>query len=712
MNERVYNRDEVLKCAIEYFKGDELAANVWINKYALKDSMGNVYELSPKDMHKRLAKEISRIESKYENSMSEDEIFDVIKDFKYIIPQGGPMSGIGNDKQIVSLSNCFVIGNDHDSYGSIMLTDQEQVQLMKRRGGVGHDLSHIRPTNSIVKNSALTSTGIVPFMERYSNSTREVGQDGRRGALMLSLSIKHPNSEEFMDSKMEAGKVTGANISLKIDDDFMSSVINDETFIQQYPIDSKTPLIRKETKAKPIFDKIIHNAWKSAEPGILFWDTIINESIPDCYSKYGFKTTSTNPCGEIPLCPYDSCRLLSLNLYSYVEFPFMKNAHFNFELFSKHSKIAQRIMDDIVDLEIEKIDQILNKIQNDPEPQQIKAVEINLWNKIKEMALNGRRTGIGVTAEGDMIAALGLTYGTPKATELSTKVHKQLAIDVYKSSCILAKERGSFSIFDNELEKNNPFIKRLSEADPELSELLKHGRRNIALLTIAPAGTTSLMSQTTSGIEPAFLVAYKRRRKINPNDKNVKVDFVDEVGDSFEEYTVFHHKFLEWLKVNDYDVEAVKMMKQEDLDEIISKSPYNKATSNDVDWLEKVRMQGSVQKWIDHSISCCLTHDMLIDTDNGLYYLDEMADLDAIKEGEFLENKTFKHKIINHNSKRVEINDFYNNGVKHVLQITLKNGLVLKSTDNEQLIKMIDDGTEDWVMVKDLNVGDKIKLKY
>ncbi len=599
--EKTYTRDEVLEKTLKYFKGDELASNVWINKYALKDSQGNIYESSPDDMHHRLASEIARIEQTYPNPMTETEIYDLLKDFKYIVPQGGPMSGIGNTKQIVSLSNCFVIGNDFDSYGAIMLTDQEQVQLMKRRGGVGHDLSHLRPNASPVKNSALTSTGLVSFMERYSNSTREVGQDGRRGALMLSCSIKHPDAERFMDAKMIEGKVTGANVSLRITDDFMKAVIDKKTYSQQFPVESKIPTMTKEVDAKPIFDKIIHNAWKSAEPGILFWDTIKRESVPDCYPE--FQTTSTNPCGEIPLCPYDSCRLLALNLISYVENPFTKDAKFNFELFAKHSKIAQRIMDDIIDLELEKIEQILAKIKTDPEPDYIKHIEIELWTKIGEMASKGRRTGIGITSEGDMIAALGLTYGTKKATEFAVSIHKSLAINVYKGSCELAKDRGSFLVFDAELEKDNVFIKRLSESDSELKEMLKVGRRNIALLTIAPTGTVSLMTQTTSGIEPVFLVAYKRRRKINPNDKDARVDFVDDSGDSWEEYTVVHHKFLTWLEVNGYDVDQVMALPQSDIDKIVEKSPYHKATSNDVDWLEKVKMQGEVQKWVDHSIS-------------------------------------------------------------------------------------------------------------
>lgn len=603
MSEKIYSRDEVLKKTLEYFNGDSLAANVWINKYALKDSNGNIYEETPNDMHRRIAKEIVRIEKNYPNPMTEDEIFEVLKDFKYIVPQGGPMSGIGNIKQIVSLSNCFVIGNEHDSYGSIMLTDQEQVQLMKRRGGVGHDLSHLRPNQSPVKNSALTSTGLVSFMERYSNSTREVGQDGRRGALMLSCSIKHPDAERFMDAKMEEGKVTGANVSLRITDDFMKAVIDNKTYIQQFPIDSKKPTFKREVEAKPIFDKIIYNAWKSAEPGILFWDTIQRESVADCYSEFGFKTTSTNPCGEIPLCPYDSCRLIALNLMGYVDNPYTKKSKFNFELFTKHAMIAQRMMDDIIDLELEKIDQIVEKIKSDPEPEYIKHVETELWVKIREMCIKGRRTGIGITAEGDMIAALGLRYGTKEATEFAIKVHKILAISAYKGSCNLAKERGSFEVFNAELEKNNPFIKRLSDADPELAELLKQGRRNISLLTIAPTGTVSLMTQTTSGIEPAFLPAYKRKRKINPNDKDVRVDEVDENGDSWEWYTVLHHGFVEWLKINNYNIDDLMNLTQEELDKIVEKSPYYKATSNDVDWVEKVRMQGEIQKWVDHSIS-------------------------------------------------------------------------------------------------------------
>jgi ribonucleoside-diphosphate reductase alpha chain len=555
-------------------------------------------------MHHRLAKELARIEHKYKNGKTENEIYEILKDFKYIIPQGGPMSGIGNNKQIVSLSNCFVIGYEHDSYGSIMKVDEQQVQLMKRRGGVGHDLSHIRPKGYNVKNSALTSTGIVPFMERYSNSTREVGQDGRRGALMLSFDIRHPNANDFMDAKMEDGKITGANISLKLNDDFMKAVINDTTFFQQYPVISNSvPTFSEEIEAKPLFNKIVHNAWKSAEPGILFWDTVINESVSDCYSDEGFKTVSTNPCGEIPLPPYDSCRLLAINLYSYVKQPFTKKATFDYELFKKHAEWAQRIMDDIVDLEIEKIEKILEKIESDNEPEHIKNVEKELWLNMINMAKKGRRTGIGITAEGDMLAAMGLTYGTTKATKFSTEIHKQLALNVYKASCKLAKDRGSFEMWDFNKEVNNPFIKRLIDADSELKELMKHGRRNVSLLTIAPTGSVSLMTQTTSGIEPAFLVAYKRRRKINPNDKNTRVDYIDENGDSWEEYTVVHHKFKIWMSENGYDTSDMNKYSSEDLNEMVKKSSYFNATSNDVDWVEKVKMQGAIQKWVDHSIS-------------------------------------------------------------------------------------------------------------
>ena len=599
----IYTREEVFEATLKYFNGDELATNVWINKYALKDSIGNLYELTPDDMHHRLAKELARIEKKYNNYKSENEIYEILKDFKYIIPQGGPMSGIGNNKQIVSLSNCFVIGYEHDSYGSIMKVDEQQVQLMKRRGGVGHDLSHIRPKGYNVKNSALTSTGVVPFMERYSNSTREVGQDGRRGALMLSFDIRHPNANDFMDAKMEDGKVTGANISLKLNDDFMKAVINDTTFFQQYPVVSIEPSFSNEIDAKPIFNKIVHNAWKSAEPGVLFWDTVINESVSDCYSDEGFKTVSTNPCGEIPLPPYDSCRLLAINLYSYVKNPFTKKATFDYELFEKHAAWAQRIMDDIVDLEIEKIEKILEKIESDNEPEHIKNVEKELWLNMINMAKKGRRTGIGITAEGDMLAAMGLTYGTTKATKFSTEIHKQLALNVYKASCKLAKDRGSFEMWDFNKETKNPFIQRLIDTDTELKELMKYGRRNISLLTIAPTGSVSLMTQTTSGIEPAFLVAYKRRRKINPNDKNVKVDFVDDNGDSWEEYTVVHHKFKTWMEINGYDISDMNNYSSADLNKMIKKSPYFNATSNDVDWVEKVKMQGNIQKWVDHSIS-------------------------------------------------------------------------------------------------------------
>jgi len=601
---KTYTHDEAFSAALDYFKGDELAARVWVNKYALKDSDGNIYELTPDDMHWRMAREIARIEERYPNPMKVEEIYELFRNFTYIIPQGGPMSGIGNNYQIASLSNCFVIGNDSnsDSYGGILKVDQEQVQLMKRRGGVGHDLSHIRPKGSPVKNSALTSTGLVPFMERYSNSTREVAQDGRRGALMLSVSIKHPDSEKFIDAKMEQGKVTGANISVKIDDEFMRSVVEQTSYIQQYPIEAEDPKYKKEINALELWNKIIHNAWKSAEPGVLFWDTIIRESVPDCYSDLGYKTVSTNPCGEIPLCPYDSCRLIAVNLYSYVENPFRPEAKFNFELFRKHVGAAQRIMDDIIDLELEKIDAIIEKIDADPESEEIKAVERNLWVNIRNKAVEGRRTGVGITGEGDMLAGLGLRYGSDDAIDFSVEVHKTLALAAYSSSVDLAAERGAFPIYDTEREKNNPFIQRLRNADPDLYERMSvHGRRNIALLTIAPTGTTSLMTQTTSGIEPVFMPVYKRRRKVNPNDPQVRVDFIDEVGDSWEEYIVFHHKFLTWMEANGYDTS--KNYSSEELDGLVKQSPYYKATSNDVDWLSKVRMQGRVQKWVDHSIS-------------------------------------------------------------------------------------------------------------
>lgn len=604
MEKQVFTYEQAYEATLKYFEGDELAARVWASKYALKDSFGNLYELTPDDMHHRIAREIARIENNYPNSMSEEAVYDLIKKFKYIVPQGSPMSGIGNDFQVGSLSNCFVIGLDGapDSYGGIIKIDEEQVQLMKRRGGVGHDLSHIRPKGSPVKNSALTSTGLVPFMERYSNSTREVAQDGRRGALMLSVSIKHPDSEAFIDAKMTEGRITGANVSVRIDDDFMNSAINGNTYEQKYPIDSSEPLYKKNVDASALWGKIIHNAWKSAEPGVLFWDTIIRESVPDCYADLGFKTISTNPCGEIPLCPYDSCRLLAINLYSYVVNPFTKEAYFDFDLFKLHVVAAQRIMDDIIDLEMEKIDKIIAKIKEDPETAEVKNTELHLWEKIKAKTLKGRRTGVGTTAEGDMIAAMGLTYGTEEATEFSVTVHKTLAIAAYGSSVKLALERGAFEIFDAEREKNNPFINRIKDAAPELYEdMLKYGRRNIACLTIAPTGTTSLMTQTTSGIEPVFLPVYKRRRKINPNDPDAHVDFTDESGDSFEEYIVYHPKFTTWMKVNGIEVKSDYT--QEELDEILKQSPYYKATSNDVDWLAKVRMQGRVQKWVDHSIS-------------------------------------------------------------------------------------------------------------
>ena len=604
MDRKTYTFDEAFKASLDYFTGDELAAKVWVNKYALKDAFGNIYEESPNDMHHRLASEIARVEKKYPNPLSEQELFDLFDHFGYIVPQGSPMTGIGNDYQIASLSNCFVIGLDGqaDSYGAIIRIDEEQVQLMKRRGGVGHDLSHIRPKGSPVKNSALTSTGLVPFMERYSNSTREVAQDGRRGALMLSVSIKHPDSEAFIDAKMTEGKVTGANVSVKIDDDFMNAAVNGGTYKQQYPIDSDSPVYVKDIDASGLWKKIIHNAWKSAEPGVLFWDTILRESVPDCYADLGFRTVSTNPCGEIPLCPYDSCRLLAINLYSYVVNPFTPDAYFDYDLFKKHVGLAQRIMDDIIDLESEKIEMILAKIDSDPESMEVRQTERHLWEKIQRKTLQGRRTGVGITAEGDMIAALGLRYGTEEATDCAELIQKTLALAAYRSSVMLAKERGAFEIFDAKREEKNPFINRLREADPALYEdMLKYGRRNIACLTIAPTGTTSLMTQTTSGIEPVFLPVYKRRRKVNPNDSEARVDFVDETGDAFEEYIVFHHKFVTWMQANGYS--ASKKYTQEEVEELVAKSPYYKATSNDVDWLQKVRMQGRIQKWVDHSIS-------------------------------------------------------------------------------------------------------------
>ena len=601
---KTFSYDEAYGESLKYFDGDELAARVWVNKYAMKDSFGRIYEKSPEDMHWRIAKEIARIEKKYKNPMTEQEVFDLLDHFRYIVPAGSPMTGIGNDHQVASLSNCFVIGldGDADSYGAIMRIDEEQVQLMKRRGGVGHDLSHIRPKGSPVNNSALTSTGLVPFMERYSNSTREVAQDGRRGALMLSVSIKHPDSEAFIDAKMTEGKVTGANVSVKIDDEFMEAAINDKPYTQQFPIDSDNPKVKKEISARKLWEKIVHNAWRSAEPGVLFWDTILRESIPDCYADLGFRTVSTNPCGEIPLCPYDSCRLLSINLYSYVVNPFTPNARFDFDKFKAHVRLAQRIMDDIVDLELEKIDKIMEKINMDPQTMEVKGAEYHLWEKIKDKSGKGRRTGVGITAEGDMLAAMGLRYGTQEATDFSVEVHKTLALSAYRSSVEMARERGAFSVFDASREKNNPFLLRIKEADPQLyDDIMTYGRRNIACLTIAPTGTTSLMTQTTSGIEPVFMPVYKRRRKVNPNDTEVHVDFVDEVGDSFEEYIVYHRKFLEWMKVNGYDTE--KRYTQEEIDELVVKSPYYKATANDVDWLMKVKMQGAIQKWVDHSIS-------------------------------------------------------------------------------------------------------------
>ena len=599
-----YSYQEVYDASLKYFKGDELAARVWASKYALKDSDGSFFELDPSDMHRRIAGEIVRMERKYPNPMSEEDVFELLDQFKYVVPQGSPMAGIGNNLQVGSLSNCFVIGLDGhpDSYGGIIRIDEEQVQLMKRRGGVGHDLSHIRPKGSPVKNSALTSTGLVPFMERYSNSTREVAQDGRRGALMMTVSIKHPDAEDFIDAKMVEGKVTGANVSVKIDDDFMRAAVDGVPYRQQYPVVSDFPLVEKEIDAHALWSKIVHNAWKSAEPGVLFWDTVLRESVPDCYADLGFETVSTNPCGEIPLCPYDSCRLVAINLYSYVKNPFTPKAEFDFELFRRHAGMAQRVMDDIIDLEMEKIDIIIEKIESDPETDEVKSTELNLWKKIRTKTLKGRRTGCGTTGEGDMLAALGLRYGTPEATEFSVSVHRELALAYYRASVDMAIERGAFEVYDAEREKNNPFIDRLRKPDPELYEkMMRHGRRNISCLTIAPTGTTSLMTQTTSGIEPVFLPVYKRKRKVNPGDEDVKIDFVDEVGDAFEEYIVYHHKFLEWMRVN--GIEVKRNLSAEEIERLVEKSPYYKATSNDVDWMEKVRMQGAVQKWVDHSIS-------------------------------------------------------------------------------------------------------------
>ena len=621
-NKQTFTYEEAYEASLNYFDGDQLAARVWVNKYAMKDSYGNIYEKTPADMHWRIANEIARVEQKYSNPMSAQEVFDLLDHFRYIVPAGSPMTGIGNNYQVASLSNCFVIGLDGpaDSYGAIIRIDEEQVQLMKRRGGVGHDLSHIRPKGTPVKNSALTSTGLVPFMERYSNSTREVAQDGRRGALMLSVSIKHPDAESFIDAKMTEGKVTGANVSVRLDDAFMQAAVEGKAYTQQFPIDSDEPTYVKEVNASQLWKKIVHNAWKSAEPGVLFWDTIIRESLPDCYADLGYKTISTNPCGEIPLCPYDSCRLLAINLYSYVENPFTKDAKFNYELFRKHVGLAQRIMDDIIDLELEKIELIMEKIESDPENEEVKGSERHLWEKIYDKSSKGRRTGVGITAEGDMIAAMGLTYGTPEATYFSTDIHKNIAIEAYRSSVQMAKERGAFAIYDTEREKNNPFVNRIKSVDPALyEEMAQYGRRNIACLTIAPTGTTSLMTQTTSGIEPVFMPVYKRRRKVNPNDTNVHVDFVDETGDSFEEYIVYHPKFLTWMKVNNIDTE--KRYTQQEIDALVQQSPYYKATANDVDWREKVRMQGSIQKWVDHSISVTinLPNDVSEDLVNELY---------------------------------------------------------------------------------------------
>ncbi len=686
---KIYSFEEVVQETKKYFGGDELAATVWANKYALKDSKGNIYERTPDDMHRRIAREIARIENKYPNPLTENEIFELIRDFKYIVPQGSPMTGIGNNFQIASLSNCFVIGHDgpSDSYGGIMKIDQEQVQLMKRRGGVGHDLSHIRPKGSPVLNSALTSTGIVPFMERYSNSTREVAQDGRRGALMLSISIKHPDAEGFIDAKMSKGKVTGANVSVRIDDDFMKAVADNAAYLQQYPTESDTPSYKKEIDARKLWDKIIHNAWQSAEPGILFWDTVARESVADSYADLGFKTVSTNPCGEIPLCPYDSCRLLAINLYSYVEHPFTAEAKFNFDLFKKHVGHAQRMMDDIIDLEIEKIDAILKKIIDDPEDEELKRAERQLWEKIKDKSIQGRRTGVGITGEGDMLAALGLRYGSENATDFSIEVHKTIALEAYRSSTMLAKDRGSFPIFNIKKEKNNPFIQRLKNEDEGLyKNMEKYGRRNISLLTIAPTGTTSLMTQTTSGIEPVFLPVYKRRRKVNPNDGTANITFVDDVGDSWEEYNVFHHKFETWLQANGYDISEVKNMENDSIRKIVEKSPYSKATSKDVDWVAKVKMQGQIQKWVDHSISVTinLPKDANEELVSELYMTAWQSGCkgctiyrDGSREGVLLSSSNDNENLDGYKRPRVlnaEIIRFKNNDKGWIAFVGLKNG--------------------------------------
>lgn len=702
MEKKIYTQKEAEQASVSYFGGDELAARVWSTKYALKDSFGNLYELTPDDMHHRLASEIARIESNYANPMTEAELFELLRNFKYIVPAGSPMTGIGNEFQVASLSNCFVIGQDGsaDSYGAIIQIDEEQVQLMKRRGGVGHDLSHIRPHGSPVKNSALTSTGLVPFMERYSNSTREVAQDGRRGALMLSVSIKHPDSEAFIDAKMEQGKVTGANVSVKVHDDFMEAAINKQMYQQQYPIDAAEPIFSKEVDAQKLWKKIIHNAWKSAEPGVLFWDTITRESVPDCYADLGYKTVSTNPCGEIPLCPYDSCRLLAINLYSYVKHPFTAQAEFDFELFKKHVAVAQRMMDDIIDLEVEKIEKILAKVESDPEAESIKRTERELWEKILAKTTQGRRTGVGTTAEGDMLAAMGLRYGTPEATAFSVEVHKTLALAAYRSSVMMAKERGAFKVYDAKREENNPYIQRIKEADAELYALMtQYGRRNIACLTIAPTGTTSIMTQTTSGIEPVFQPVYRRRRKVNPNDKNVHVDLVDEVGDSFEEYVVFHHKFITWMQANGYEYDPAHRYTPAEIDELVQKSPYYKATANDVDWLEKVQMQGAIQKWVDHSISVTinLPNDVSEELVGRLYeeawrsgckgctvYRDgsRTGVLEGIKEKKKEEKKDDKTCVCFDNKVRVrpaelecDVVRFQNNKDKWIAFVGLKDGV-------------------------------------
>ena len=602
--------DEVFAESLEYFKGDELAASVFATKYALQDEEGNFLETNPDQMHKRLASEFARVEAKYDNAMSEEEIYSLLKDFKYIVPQGSPMSGIGNKHQIQSLSNCFVVDNPQDSYGGILKTDQEQVQIMKRRGGVGFDISTIRPKGLRTSNAAKTTDGIGVFMERFSNSCREVAQGGRRGALMLTISVHHPDIETFINIKRDLSKVTGANISIRLTDEFMQAVENEADYELRFPVEPEEErVVTQQTSATAIWDQIIESAHGSAEPGLLFWDNVLNYTPAQIYKDQGFHTISTNPCSEITLSAYDSCRLLLLNLTSFVENPFQDNARFDYELFTSHAQKAQRLMDDLIDLEIECVDRIIAKIKKDPESKDAKRVELELWQKIRKAALDGRRTGLGVTGLGDTLAMLNLNYGSPNSIQETEDIYRTLAIAAYKSSCQLAAERGAFPVYNYEQEEGHPFMERLFKAYPQLRHLHReHGRRNIALTTTAPCGSVSTLTQTTSGIEPAFMLKYTRRKKINPNDPDAQVDFVDDLGDKWQEFDVYHHNFKKWM-------DATGGVEIED-------SPYAGSTANEIVWESAVDIQAAAQLWVCHAISKTinLPSDVSVDDVKKVYW--------------------------------------------------------------------------------------------